>query len=80
MQYEFSIGAFFGGILILLAGAAFLRWHQKIADNLGSGVSSYDKYKLWALICCGVGFIVMLNLHIFILGNLLKSVFPGIGA
>lgn len=80
MQYEFSIGAFFAGLLILAAGAAFLKWHQVIADNLGSGVSSYDRYKMWALIACGVGLLVMVNLHVFILGNLLKSIFPAIGS
>jgi hypothetical protein len=67
MQYEFSIGSFFIGLLILAAGVAFVRWHQVLADNFGSGVSSYDRYKLWAFITCGVGFIVMLNLHVVIL-------------
>ena len=79
MQYEFSIGTFFVGILILVASAAFVRWHQVIADNMASGVSSYDRFKMWGLIGCGVGLLVMVNLHTFILVNLLKSVFPGIG-
>ena len=63
MTYEFSIGSFFVGLLILVAGVAFVRWHQVIADNLSSGVSSYDRYKLYAFITCGVGLVVMLNLH-----------------
>ena len=67
MQYEFSIGSFFIGLLILIAGAALVRWHQAVADNFGSGVASYDRYKLWALIACALGFIVMLNLHTVIL-------------
>jgi len=75
MEYEFSIGSFFFGILIVIIGAAFMRWHQVVADNLGSGVSSYEKFKLWALITCVVGFVVALNLHVFILGNLLQSIF-----
>lgn len=79
MQYEFSIGSFFVGLLILAAGVAFVRWHQTIADNMGSGVSVYEKYKLYAFITCGVGLLVMLNLHAFILINLLKSIFPAIG-
>jgi hypothetical protein len=78
MQYHFSISAFFIGILIIGAGVAFLKWYQPIANNLGAGSSSFERYKLWALITCGVGFVVMLNLHTFILVNLLKSVFPGI--
>lgn len=79
MQYEFSIGSFFVGLIIVLVGLAFVRWYQQVADNLGSGVSSYDRYRLAALITCGVGFIVMVNLHAFILVNLLKSIFPAIG-
>ena len=75
MQYEFSVGSFFFGILIVAIGVAFMRWHQVIADNLGSGVSSYDKFKLWALITCIIGFAVTINLHVFILGNLLQLVF-----
>jgi hypothetical protein len=75
MEYEFSVGSLVIGILIVIAGAAFMRWHQVIADNFGSGVSSYERFKLWALITCVVGFVVALNLHVFILGNLLQSVF-----
>ena len=78
MQYEFSIGSFFLGLVILIVGAAFVRWYQVIADNLGGGVASYDRYKLWAFITCGVGFIVMLNLHTLILGWVVSLLFPGI--
>ena len=63
MSYEFSFGAFFVGFLILAAGVLFVRYYQWVADNFGSGVSSYDRYKLWALITCGAGFFIMLNLH-----------------
>jgi hypothetical protein len=66
MTYEFSIGWFFVGLLIFGAGIAFVKWYQVIADNLGGGVGSYEKYKLWAFITCGLGFIVMINLHTFL--------------
>ena len=59
----------------MIAGAAFMRWHQVIADNLGGGVSSYDKYKLYALITCGIGFLVMTNLLWFVLGSILSLIF-----
>jgi len=75
MAYEFSFTSFFVGFIIVVVGAAFMIWHQVIADNLGSGVSSYDRFKFWALITVVVGFIVMLNLHTYILGNLLQSLF-----
>jgi len=75
MAYEFNLGSFFIGLIIVIVGVIFMRWHQVIADNLGSGVMSYDRYKLWALAACCLGFLVMLNLHWFILGNLLNTFF-----
>jgi len=75
MEYTFDLGTFFIGMIILLVGAAFMRWHQAIANNLGAGVMSYDKFKLWALGACILGFLVMLNLHWFILGNLFLFMF-----
>ena len=61
MTYEFSWTWFGIGFLILLAGAALTVWYRQIADNLGSGVSSYERYKLWGLIGCGIGLLTMLN-------------------
>jgi hypothetical protein len=75
MAYEFSFTSFFIGFIIVAIGTAFMIWHQVIADNLGSGVSSYERFKFWALITCIIGFVVMLNLHWFILGNLLMALF-----
>jgi hypothetical protein len=67
MQYEFSVGSFFVGLVILALGVLFVRFYQKIADNFGGGVVSYERYKLWAFIACGLGVIVMLNLHAMLL-------------
>ncbi|MEI6228606.1 MAG: hypothetical protein WCP11_01100 [Candidatus Saccharibacteria bacterium] len=75
MEYEFSIGSFFIGMLIMGAGAALVIFYRQIADNFGSGASSYERFKLVGLITCGVGFLVCLNLHWFILGNLLGMFF-----
>ena len=75
MEYTFSWGAFFVGILILVAGAALTLWYRPIADNFGSGVSSYDRYRMWGLIACATGVVVMLNLHTLILTALLGSFF-----
>ena len=77
MSYEFSFGSFFIGVLILAAGAAFVKWHRQIADNMGSGVASYERFKLWAFITCGIGILVMLNLHLLILGWFFSMLFPG---
>ena len=67
MGYEFSVESFLVGLLVLAIGVAFVKWHQKIADNFGSGVASYDRFRLWAFITCGVGLVVMLNLHTMLL-------------
>jgi hypothetical protein len=67
MQYELSFGAFFAGLFILVLGIVFVRFHQWIADNFGSGVVSYERYKLYAFITCGLGLIVMVNLHSMLL-------------
>jgi len=77
MTYEFSVGAFFVGLIILAAGVAFAKWYQVIADNLGSGVASYDRYRLWAFITCGLGLVVMVNLHTMILQWFFSMLFPG---
>lgn len=76
MEYEFSTGSFFFGLIILAVGVAFVRWHQQIADNMGSGVASYDKFKLWAFLTCGAGLIVMVNLHVVILTWLVGLLIP----
>jgi hypothetical protein len=77
MQYQFSIGSFFIGLLILLIGVGFVRWYQVIADNLGGGVSSYDRFRLVGLLTCLLGFIVMLNLDTLILTWFFSLLFPG---
>jgi hypothetical protein len=67
MIYTFSWGWFFIGIIVLAASVALTVWYRVIADNFGNGVSSYDRYRLWGLIGCGLGFIVMLNLQTYLL-------------
>ena len=75
MNYEFSLASFFIGLIILAVGIIFVRFHQWVADNFGNGTSSYDRYKLYALLACGVGLIVMVNLHSVILNALADAIF-----
>ena len=77
MEYTFSWGWLGIGVLILLAGAALTVWYRPIADNFGSGVVSYERFRLWGLIGVGVGILVMLNLHILLLGWMLGFLLPG---
>ncbi len=74
---KFAILELFFGILVLIAGGIVVIFHQKLADNLGSGVSSYDRFKFWGLVTCGVGFAIMLSLHTIPLNWLLNSLFGG---
>ena len=75
MLYQFSFGALFFGILVMAAGGLVVIYHQKIADNLGSGIGSYDRFKFWGLVTCGVGFIIMFSLHTIPLNWILNSLF-----
>ena len=75
VMYEFSFGSFFIGLIILAVGAIGVVYHQKIADSFGSGVSSYDRFKLWALVVCGVGIAVMLSLHTIVLNWFINALF-----
>ena len=77
-MYEFSIGWFFMGLIILAAGIAFVKYYQWVADNFGGGVGSYERYRLCALITCGLGLVVMINLHTLILAALVQAIFPQI--
>ena len=74
-MYEFSIGSFFLGIIIMAAGASLIIFHQAIANNFLSGLSSYGKVKLWGLTSLGVGLLIMLNLHEFIVKSIINSLF-----
>lgn len=67
MNYELSVGSFIVGIMIVIAGVVFVRFHQWIADNFGGGAGSYERYKFYALTTCGLGFVVMVNLHTMLL-------------
>jgi len=77
MNYEFTWGSFMVGILIIVAGALLTIYYQWIADNFGNGVGSYDRYRLYGVIACVLGFIVSINLHAMILRFALSSLFPG---
>ena len=74
-MYEFSFGAFLFGMVVLVCGGIFTVFYRKIADNIGSGVSSYERFRLWGLIACGAGFAIMIGLHTIPLNWLMKTLF-----
>ena len=61
----------------MVVGLLFVRFHQVIADNFGSGVGDYDRYKLYGLIAIVVGFLTMLNIVPFLMYMLAHTLFGG---
>ena len=74
-MYEFSMSAFFLGLVVLAVGGVMTVFYKQIADNLGGGLSSYERYKLAGLICCGVGIILMTGLQSIPLNWLVDTIF-----
>jgi len=76
MRWSFSIGWFFGGLGIIIAGILMIKFHRQIADNLASGVQSYGKVKLGGIIAIALGFIFMMNLHSSLLYLIFHIIMP----
>jgi len=75
-MYEFSPAALIWGIIIMALSAVFIRFHRQIADAIGGGLGSYEKYKLYGLIGVGIGALMMFNIPIFLL-TLIANMFFG---
>lgn len=75
MNYEFSLASFFVGFIILAIGVVFVRFYQWVANNFGGGVASYERYRLYALLTCLLGVVVMINLHTVLLTWFFSMIF-----
>jgi hypothetical protein len=75
MSWEFSIGWFILGIIILAAGAAVVVFYRQISYGLASGVNSFERVKLFGIITAAVGLLVMANIHTFLLGLFVNLIF-----
>ena len=75
MDWNFSIGWFFLGLLILIAGSAMVFFYKPISDNMASGINSYQRVKFWGMIVAGIGLLIMANLHTLILSAFVSLVF-----
>jgi hypothetical protein len=75
-MYEFSTLALLWGIIIMALSAVFIRFHRPIANEIGGGLGSYEKYKLYGLIGVGFGILMMFNIPAFLL-LLIASMFFG---
>lgn len=67
MDFTFSFGWMIGGVVITIVGGLIVLFYRQIADNLASGVSSYERVKLFGIITIIVGLLVTANLHIMVL-------------
>ena len=77
MNWNFSFGWFFLGLIIFVGGGLIVLYYRQVAENIAHGVSSYDKTKLAGLIAIGIGFLIMTNLHTALLTWLVHLIFPG---
>ena len=67
MDFTFDFGWMVGGLFIALAGGLIVIFYRQIADNLASGISSYERVKLFGIITIIVGLLITANLHILVL-------------
>lgn len=67
MDFTFDFGWMAGGLLITLIGGLIVIFYRQISDNLVSGVSSYEKVKLFGVITIIIGLLITANLHILVL-------------
>ena len=75
MNFTFDFGWVIGGIAIALAGGLIVVFHRQIAGNFKNSVSSYEKVKLFGIVTLIVGFLIAINLHIFILELITNLIF-----
>lgn len=75
MDFTFSIGWMLGGLAIAAAGGAIVFFYKPIADNLASGVSSYEHVKLFGVITIIIGLLIASNLMPLILGSIVSLIF-----
>lgn len=67
MDFTFDFGWMVGGLLIAAAGGAVVVFYRQIAENLASGVSSYERVKLFGIITIIIGLLITANLHVLLL-------------
>lgn len=74
MDFEFSFGWMFAGLVITAAGGSIVIFYRQISDHLVNRVSSYERVKLFGVITILVGLAVTANLHTLILTFLVNLV------
>lgn len=75
MDFEYSIGWMFGGLLIASVGGLIVFFYKPIADNMANGVTSYGRVKLFGIITIVIGLLITANLHTLILSFFVDIIF-----
>lgn len=78
MSFQFSFAWLLGGLALIIAGTLMIRYYKQIADNLMSGVSSYQRLKIVSLIFIAIGFCAATNLIPIVLSLIGHAIFGGI--
>ena len=81
-----TIGAFFLGLLIIIAGVISVKYNRQIADSFGdSGIANmigpgnkYGVFKIYSVVAILIGLFIMFGLHEYFL-NLIISPFTDRG-
>ena len=75
VTYTFSIVSAIIGLIIMGVGAITVKYYNKIADVTGFG--NYTRWQLIGFITIGIGFLVMMNAHMFLLNLLVSAILSG---
>lgn len=72
---KFSFGTFLIGVAMTIISGLFIAFHRQIADNMGGGVSDYERYKKWGMAALGISILVMINVHKILLDLFVNTFF-----
>ena len=77
-MYSFSWLWLFIGAIIAVVGAMILKYYDKVADAMGSGVAYYQRWKIVGLVTFAAGVLIALNLHTLVIEFVGRLIFGGV--
>ena len=75
VAYTFSLTWFVIGLIIMALGGIITLFYNKFAEK--SGISNFTKWRIAGLIICGIGFFFMLNLHTYLIMQIVQLIVSG---
>jgi len=75
ITYTFSIASAIVGLIIMGVGALVLKNYNKLADITLLG--NYSRWQLIGIVVIAIGFLVMLNVHMFLINLLISAIMSG---